>query len=193
MNVTPLGREFVHDGWDSYSLVSLGPQELREAQIDGGLLIADVSGPSALAGVQAGDVLLAINGTPAKSIDQVRAVVAKADKSVALLIQREGNKIFVPVLFGEDGVVQKRFDADAWHRGWRIVLEVEAGRALLNNQFLKDLFQASMMVEIDYCVIAVRNLYRSNNDFRSISTFLETLYTSSRLQLPLKGVLIIGY
>jgi hypothetical protein len=73
------------------------------------------------------------------------------------------------------------------------VLEVEAGRALLNNQFLKDLFQASMMVEIDYCVIAVRNLYRSNNDFRSISTFLETLYTSSRLQLPLKGVLIIGY
>jgi hypothetical protein len=107
--------------------------------------------------------------------------------------KKTDNKIFVPVLFGEDGVVQKRFDADAWHRGWRIVLEVEAGRALLNNQFLKDLFQASMMVEIDYCVIAVRNLYRSNNDFRSISTFLETLYTSSRLQLPLKGVLIIGY
>jgi serine protease Do len=53
-----------------------------------------------MAGVQAGDVLLAINGTQAKSVEQVREVVAKADKSVALLIQRDGNKIFVPVRIG---------------------------------------------------------------------------------------------
>ncbi len=45
-------------------------------------------------------MLLAINGTPAKSIEQVREVVAKADRSVALLIQRDGNKIFVPVRLG---------------------------------------------------------------------------------------------
>ena len=45
-------------------------------------------------------MLLAINGTQAKSIDQVREAVAKADKSVALLIQREGSKIFVPVRLG---------------------------------------------------------------------------------------------
>jgi serine protease Do len=50
--------------------------------------------------VQTGDVLLAINGTPAKSIEQVREVVSKADRSVALLIQRDGNKIFVPVRLG---------------------------------------------------------------------------------------------
>lgn len=82
------------------ALRPLQPQEQREAQVDGGLLIADVGGPAAMAGVQTGDVLLAINGTPAKSIDQVREVVAKADKSVALLIQRDGNKIFVPVRLG---------------------------------------------------------------------------------------------
>ena len=62
--------------------------------------IAEVAGPAALAGVQTGDVLLAINGTPAKSIEQVREVVSKADRSVALLIQRDGNKIFVPVRLG---------------------------------------------------------------------------------------------
>jgi serine protease Do len=83
------------------ALRPLQPQEKREAGIDTGLLIEDAAGPSALAGVQAGDVLLAINGTPAQSLDQVREVVAKAtNKSVALLIQRGEDKIFVPVRIG---------------------------------------------------------------------------------------------
>ncbi|SDI77171.1 DegQ family serine endoprotease [Variovorax sp. OV700] len=82
------------------ALRPLQPQEKREAAIENGLLIEDVAGPSALAGVQAGDVLLAINGTPAKTLEQVREVVAKADKSVALLIQRGEDKIFVPVRIG---------------------------------------------------------------------------------------------
>lgn len=82
------------------ALRPLQPQEKREAAVDAGLLVEDVAGPSAMAGVQAGDVLLAINGTPARSVDQVREVVAKADKSVALLIQRGEDKIFVPVRLG---------------------------------------------------------------------------------------------
>ncbi|MEJ1162400.1 DegQ family serine endoprotease [Variovorax sp. CCNWLW186] len=82
------------------ALRPLQPQEKREAAIENGLLVEDVAGPSAIAGVQAGDVLLAINGTPAKSLEQVREVVAKADKSVALLIQRGEDKIFVPVRIG---------------------------------------------------------------------------------------------
>ena len=82
------------------ALRPLDAQEKRDAGVTTGLLIEDASGPAATAGVQAGDVLLAINGTPAASIDQVRAVVAKAGKSVALLIERDGNKIFVPVRLG---------------------------------------------------------------------------------------------
>ncbi len=83
------------------ALRPLQPEERREAGIaSGGLVVEDTSGPAALAGVQAGDVLLAINGTPVKSIDQVREVVAKSDKSVALLVQRGDDKIFVPVRIG---------------------------------------------------------------------------------------------
>jgi len=82
------------------ALRPLQPQERRAASVDGGLLIEDAGGPAAMAGVQAGDVLLAINGTPARSVEQVREVVAKADKSVALLIQRDGDRIFVPVRLG---------------------------------------------------------------------------------------------
>lgn len=53
------------------------------------------------------------------------------------------NKIVVPVLFGRKGKILKCFNAEAHavSKGW--VLEVEAGRAVDNNQFLKDIFQAA--------------------------------------------------
>jgi serine protease Do len=63
-------------------------------------VVQQASGPAALAGVQAGDVLLSVNGIPVKSIDEVRATVAKSRKSVALLILRGDSKIFVPVNLG---------------------------------------------------------------------------------------------
>lgn len=110
-------------------------------------------------------------------------------------------QINVPVLFGENNNVDKSFAADALSNDHKIVIEVEAGRAVFNNQFLKDIFQACMMFEVEYLVIAVLNEYkfkvngqeRSSHDFQSIKTFLETLYISNRLQLPLKGILLIGY
>lgn len=83
--------------------------------------------------------------------------------------------------------------ADAIHFNERIVVEVEAGRAVVNNQFLKDIFQASMMVDIEYLVLAVRNTYRGSDDFQKVYNFLDTLYTSQRIKLPLKGILVIGY
>ncbi len=82
------------------ALRPLQPQERREAGVEAGLVIEDVQGPALQAGVQPGDVLLAINGTPAQGVDQVRQAVAKAGKSVALLIQRDGDRIFVPVPLG---------------------------------------------------------------------------------------------
>ncbi len=92
--------EGVGKGKLGLSLRPLQPQEQREAGVAGGLLVEGAAGPAALAGVQPGDVLMAVNGTPVTSVEQVRAVLAKSDKSVALLIQREGSKIFVPVRVG---------------------------------------------------------------------------------------------
>ena len=82
------------------ALRPLQPQEKREAGVDAGLVVEDVTGAAARAGVQPGDVVMAVNGTPVTSVAQVRSVVAKADKSVALLIQRGGDRIFVPVTLG---------------------------------------------------------------------------------------------
>lgn len=102
-------------------------------------------------------------------------------------------KIDVPVLFGPNNSVDKSFYADALSRDRRIVIEIEAGRATENNQFLKDLFQACMMFEVEYLVLAVRKIYRGHPDFERVYTFLETLYISNRIKLPLKGILLVGY
>jgi serine protease Do len=82
------------------ALRPLQPDEKRESGIKDGLVVQDVAGAAARAGVEPGDVILAVNGTPAKSVEQVRSVLAKAEKSVALLIQRGDDKIFVPVRIG---------------------------------------------------------------------------------------------
>jgi serine protease Do len=88
------------DGKLGLSLRPLDEAEKRQASVANGLLVEDVSGPAERAGVQPGDVVLAVNGTPATSVDQVRAAIAGSEKSVALLIQRGGEKIFVPVRTG---------------------------------------------------------------------------------------------
>lgn len=74
--------------------------EQKEAGVQGGLVVEDAAGAAARAGVEQGDIVLAVNGTPVANVDQVRDAVAKAGKSVALLIQRGDGKIFVPVRIG---------------------------------------------------------------------------------------------
>ncbi len=102
-------------------------------------------------------------------------------------------KLQVPVLFGRNGYLEKYFEADCYNKLEHIVIEVEAGRAVTNYQFLKDIFQACVMHDVYYLVIAVRNVYRSQKDFDMVISFLDTLYASNRLTLPLKGILVIGY
>jgi len=82
------------------SLRPLTSEEKRQAKVDSGLVVEDVDGAAERAGIQPGDVLLAINGKPVQSIEQVKSVMAGKPKSVALLVQREGEKIFVPVKVG---------------------------------------------------------------------------------------------
>lgn len=70
------------------------------------------------------------------------------------------DKIRVPVLFGRNGRMEKSFETDAYNADQHTILEVEAGRGYTNNQFLKDLFQACVMINVDFLIIAVRNIYR---------------------------------
>jgi serine protease Do len=50
--------------------------------------------------VQPGDVVVAVNGKPVDSVEAVKRILDQAGKSVALLVQRNGQRIFVPVRTG---------------------------------------------------------------------------------------------
>ncbi|MGH9144464.1 MAG: PDZ domain-containing protein, partial [Vicinamibacterales bacterium] len=65
-----------------------------------GLLVEDVNpdGRAADAGIQSGDVIQEVNRAPVKSVEELRAALQKSsDKPTLLLIQRQGNDLFVTV------------------------------------------------------------------------------------------------
>lgn len=78
----------------------LQPEEKRQSGLPVGLVVMDSSGPAAKAGIQPGDVILSLNGTPVSSAQELRALVDRTGKHVALLVQRDDAKIFVPLDLG---------------------------------------------------------------------------------------------
>jgi serine protease Do len=78
----------------------LTPAEERRARVDGGVMVEDVSGPAERAGIQPGDVILALNGTRVDSPEELRKLAEKSGKTVALLVQRGEERIYLPVTVG---------------------------------------------------------------------------------------------
>jgi len=76
------------------------PQESRQADLNGGLVVERAAGAAARAGIQAGDVVLAVNGHPVSDASQLRDYASKADKRIALLVQRGNARLFVPIELG---------------------------------------------------------------------------------------------
>ena len=78
----------------------LDQQERAQVETEGNLVVEQVSGPALAAGVQQGDIILAVNGRNVKTVADLQEA-AKASgktKTVALLIQRgDAGTIFVPI------------------------------------------------------------------------------------------------
>jgi serine protease Do len=82
------------------SVRPLTSQELAQTQLKQGLLVEEVGkGPAANAGIQPGDVILAVNGDQVKNVSQLQDKLSQ-NKNVALLVMRGDNKIYVPVKIG---------------------------------------------------------------------------------------------
>jgi serine protease Do len=78
----------------------LTSDERDQLHAKGGLVVEESGGQAAKAGVQPGDVILALNREPVKSVSQLRRLLDRSGKHVALLVQRNGAKIYVPVDLG---------------------------------------------------------------------------------------------
>jgi serine protease Do len=63
-------------------------------------VVQGVQGAAARAGLAQGDVVMSINGLPVDSVDELRRVLQAKPKSVALLVWRDGERLFVPVPLG---------------------------------------------------------------------------------------------
>jgi serine protease Do len=97
-----------HDGSDNepgpgrlgLALRPLTREERSQGGVDHGLVVEQVTGAAQRAGIEPGDIVLSVNGASATSVDQVRQTLKGKPKSVALLIQRGDQQIFVPVKLG---------------------------------------------------------------------------------------------
>lgn len=79
------------------SVRPLTPQERRASGIDRGLLVEDVDGPALQAGLQQGDVILGANGQRVGTVDDLERIVGQSKRSIALLVNRDGTSIFIPL------------------------------------------------------------------------------------------------
>ena len=77
----------------------LSPQEQEAANVSGGLLVQGVNGPAARAGVAPGDIVLQAGGKPVRSVEDLRAAT-RSGKTIALLVQRGEQRLFVPLQAG---------------------------------------------------------------------------------------------
>jgi serine protease Do len=85
------------------SLSELTEAQRKELKVEGGVLVNEVQGAAARAGIRRGDVILAVNNQDVKSVQQFSETMGQIEKGriVALLVRRAGNALYIP--FRVDG------------------------------------------------------------------------------------------
>ena len=78
----------------------LSPEEKRAAEVPGGLVVEQVTGHAATAGLEPGDIILQAGAAPVNSLEDMQKATRDARGTVALLVQREDMRIYVPVRVG---------------------------------------------------------------------------------------------
>jgi serine protease Do len=85
------------------SLSELTEAQRKELKAEGGVLVNEVQGAAARAGIRRGDVILAVNNQDVKSVQGFSEMMGQVEKGriVALLVRRGGNSLYIP--FRVDG------------------------------------------------------------------------------------------
>lgn len=80
-------------------LAELTPDQRRELKLNHGLLVEETTGDAARAGIRTGDVILAVNNTPMRSVEDFRRVINSVPKgkSAAILVRRGEGSLYVPL------------------------------------------------------------------------------------------------
>ena len=73
-------------------------EQRNQLKIAGGVLVEDVQGAAARAGIRRGDIILAVNNLDVKTLEQFGQLMGQFEKGkiVALLVRRGGNALYIP-------------------------------------------------------------------------------------------------
>ena len=135
--------------------------------------------------------------------DGVLKAMADGLEELGFQVERgkaRAQKIFRPVLFGENGKAALQYEIDGYHDGLGIVLEVEAGRGARGNAAFRDLLRTSLILDARNLALLLPASYAYGQQSRTVvqayrecRDFLNAVYASQRLRLPFEGVLLVGY
>lgn len=97
---TPQNRQFNKLGLAVSELTAAQKQQLK---IDGGLFVEDTQGAAARAGVRRGDIVLAVNNSDVKTVEQLNQLIGQvgSGKNIALLVKRGEAALYVPLRINE--------------------------------------------------------------------------------------------
>ena len=81
------------------ALSNLTPEQRRALKIDHGLLVEETTGDAARAGIRTGDIILAVNNTTMRTVEDFRKIIATIPKgkSAAILVRRGDGSLYIPL------------------------------------------------------------------------------------------------
>ncbi len=135
--------------------------------------------------------------------NQVLAILQEPLERIDFKVEKgkcKGERIELSVVTNDNGV--KTFFVDALSKDGKTIIEIESGRGVHGYQFLKDIFSAFILPDVEYLVIAVLQEYKSRKssskrpatkDYDVACAYLDALFSSPKFTPPLKGILIVGY
>ncbi len=78
----------------------LSADERKTLGVDAGVVVEQVEGPAAKAGIRQGDVILAFGATKVENPEQLKKLVDRASGNVPVLVRRDEATLYVPVRIG---------------------------------------------------------------------------------------------
>lgn len=96
----PSGKE-IEPGQLGMTLRELGRDEQRMLKTEAAIIVDAVNGIAAKSGIRPGDLIVAINSKRVSTIKQLRVALDHSGKRAAVLVERGGNMMFIPLRFNQ--------------------------------------------------------------------------------------------
>lgn len=80
-------------------LSELTSEQRKELRLSGGLLVQEATGDALRAGIREGDLILAVNNTEVRTVEQFRKLIGAVPvgKSAAILVRRGDSSLYIPL------------------------------------------------------------------------------------------------